>query len=149
MDGREANPVIVLGEEGGARMLAVPSGAFEASSVIMSLEGIVPPRPLPHDLIVSLLRDHGFTLDAVELYGVFDDGYLCRMRYRKGLLSRHVREIRPSDGIALAVRTGAPLLVSAALFDFAPANRYVAPAEGTDSADIYYLEPDWAPRSSV
>jgi uncharacterized protein len=148
MDGRESVPVIILGEEGGHRILAVVSGPFEASSVIIQLEGIVPPRPLTHDLIVGLFRDHGFKLESVELYGVLEDGYLARMRYRRWPF-RYSRDIRPSDGVALAVRTGVPLMADPALFDYAPAKRYVSPEQDPESADIYYLEPDWMPRQNA
>jgi uncharacterized protein len=148
MDGRDSTPVIILAEEGGERSLAVVSGPFEASAVIIKLEGISTPRPLTHDLLASFIADHGFVLDCVEFYGAAGDSYLARMRYRKGL-SRYSREIRPSDAIALAIRLDAPLWADPALFGLLPANRFITPAEGLDSAELYYLEPDWIPRQTI
>jgi uncharacterized protein len=155
MDGRDSSPVIILGEEGGQGILAVPAGPFEASSVIIRLEGITPPRPLTHDILASLFEGHGLSLDRVELYGALEDSYLCRMRYRIGPFRRRAMEIRPSDGISLAVRTGTPLYADSALFGFAPANRYVAAAECPGPRDvgepeeIYFLESGWAAQRGL
>ncbi len=148
LDPRDSTPVIILGEEGGERILAMVSGPFEASAVIIQLEGIAPPRPLTHDLLAGFLRDHGFTVERVELYGSDGDSYLARMRYRRGPF-HYTREIRPSDGVALALRTGAPLLADPALFGCEPAARYTPSEAPGDSAEIFFLEPGWSPRQAL
>jgi len=111
LDGESDIPTVLMRDISGMFLITVPVGAFEASAIIIELEGLHPPRPLTHDLLAEFLRRHRFMLQSFELYERLDDGYLGRIRYRKGLKSFSM-EVRPSDGIALALRLGTPILAS-------------------------------------
>jgi len=104
-------PVAVLSDSAGKRILPVWIGPSEASSIIVELEEIKRPRPLAHDILASYFQRHGFIMDSLEIYGHLDEsGYSARIMYHHRW--RHFdMEVRPSDGLALAVRLKAPILV--------------------------------------
>jgi uncharacterized protein len=116
LDDETDAPTVLLRSEPGDSLLSVPVGAFEASAIIIEVEGLKPPRPLTHDLFAQLFARHAFRLVCFELYGRGEDGYLGRLRYRKGFRS-YSMEVRPSDGIALALRLGAPIQAAEALVE--------------------------------
>jgi len=110
MPSEEASPVVVL-QDGSGGELAVSVGAFEAGAIVMELEGLSTPRPLTHSLLAQLLKEQGVALRRVELYGLYgadQDGFMARMIYGRGLRS-WTRDIRPSDALALAAVTKAPV----------------------------------------
>jgi bifunctional DNase/RNase len=107
---RDNMPVVMLAEEAGQRLLPVWIGPSEASAIIVELEKIRPPEPLAHDLLAVLFQRHGLHMERLELYPRPEDcSYGARIVYRQGL-RRCSLETRPSDGLALAVRLGAPIL---------------------------------------
>jgi bifunctional DNase/RNase len=103
-------PVAVLNDSTGKRILPVWIGPSEASSIIVELEEIKSPRPLAHDILASYFQRHGFIMDSLEIYGHSgESGYSARIKYHRRW--RHFdMEVRPSDGLALAVRLKAPIL---------------------------------------
>ncbi len=111
MPSEEAAPVVILEEECGPGECCIAVGAAEAGAILLELEGISTPRPLTHDLMAQVLREQGLSIRRVELYGLYgtdEDGFLARMEYGKGLRT-WTRDVRPSDALALAVATGAPV----------------------------------------
>jgi len=113
-DSGDGAPVVILLDLEGESGIPVPVGPFEASAIIIELEGIAPARPLTHDLLAGFFREGGLALIGAELYGRTEGSPLARLIYRKGLF-RRAKEVRPSDAIALALRLGAPILVARAL----------------------------------
>jgi Uncharacterized conserved protein len=107
-------PNVILEERKGDRRLSVRVGLFEASSIILELEGISSPRPLTHDLLAEVFTEGGFCLDRVELFDASSEGPRARLAYRKGPRCCE-KEVRPSDALALALRLGAPILADAEL----------------------------------
>jgi bifunctional DNase/RNase len=109
---RDNMPIVMLGEEDGRRLLPVWIGPSEASAIIVELEKIQPPAPLAHDLLAVLFQRHGLRMERLEIYPRPEDcTHGARIVYRQGL-RRCCLETRPSDGLALAVRLGAPILGS-------------------------------------
>lgn len=111
MPSEDASPVVLLEEEGGTGQFSVAVGAFEAGAILMELEGVSTPRPLTHELVAQVFKEQGISIRRVELYGLYgpdEDGYLARMEYGRGLRT-WTRDVRPSDALALAVATGAPV----------------------------------------
>ena len=117
-------PIVVLEDRITDRRLVLPIGPFEASAIILEMEGISPPRPLTHDLLADLFTEAGFSLDRVELFGEQASGTRARLEYRKGLRS-YEREVRPSDALALALRLEAPVMAEVGLL--APRERDTLP----------------------
>lgn len=136
-------PFIILYNEKENISLSLPVGPFEASAIIIEIEGVVPPRPLTHDLFAQLFTKHHLDLISVEIYACLEDSQLARINYRHGLL-KHAMEVRPSDGIALAVRLDAPIYIAPEV-----AARFQTRAEslhgaGREDGEILYLHPEAA-----
>lgn len=106
----ESLPLVYLREGGGEGEggLGLRVGPFEASAILLHLEGIVPTRPLAHDLLAEFFREGGLSLERVELFGPTAEEVGARLVYRRGF-SRRSREVRPADALALALRLHAPV----------------------------------------
>ena len=99
---------LVLEQVGGPYRIPVVVGVSEAQSIAVRLENIVPPRPMPHDIMVSMSHGFGISLDEVFIYK-FDDGvFLSELRFSNDDRSVAI-DSRTSDAIALSLRTGAPI----------------------------------------
>ena len=110
-------PMLLLREaDGRHRLLPIYIGSPEASSIHYALEGVVPPRPLTHDLLLILLGELGAAVTRVVVTEMRDRTYYAELHLSTSTGDR-VISARPSDAIAVAVRCGAPLFASEALID--------------------------------
>ena len=104
-------PLVLLYNEQDNILLPLSIGPFEASAIIVEMEGVQPPRPLTHDLLAQIFAKHHLRPLTIEIYACIDDKQLARIKYRSRFKT-HTMEVRPSDGIALAIRLDTPILVS-------------------------------------
>ncbi len=102
------NPIVLLRESEGSRYLPIWIGAVEATAIAFAQQGVVPPRPLTHDLMRDLLEALGGDLRAVNITDLRDDVFYAELVFAD---DTHV-SARPSDAIALALRTGTPIFGS-------------------------------------
>lgn len=110
-------PMVLLREsEGRHRLLPIYIGSPEASAIHYALEGVVPPRPLTHDLFLIALGELDATITRVVVTEMRDRTYFADLHLSTADGER-VLSARPSDAIALAVRCGAPLFASEQLID--------------------------------
>jgi bifunctional DNase/RNase len=110
-------PVVVLrAQEDRQRLLAILIGNPEASAIHSALEGLVPARPLTHDLIVNLLDAVTVSLTRVVVTEMRDHTFYAELHLRTSSAEQTL-SCRPSDAIALAVRTGAPIFATEELLD--------------------------------
>ena len=109
-------PVVMLREDGGERTLPIWIGAPEANAIAMELKGETPARPMTHDLLKQVLLGLGGELRRVTITGLRDSTYLAELLIYRG---DHIFEVdsRPSDSIALALRTQAPIFANEELLD--------------------------------
>lgn len=108
-------PVVLLREVDGTRMLPIWVGAAEAAAIAYAQQGVEPPRPLTHDLFVTVIGALGHRLEAVHITALKDNVFFAELHFSGGV----VVESRPSDAIALALRTDTPVLGAEVLFDTA------------------------------
>lgn len=101
---------LVLGEAGGERQLPIIIGATEAQAMVIEMKGIVPPRPLTHNLFASVLEVLGVKLMRVLIYKV-DNGVFYSYLYMKAEETILRIDARTSDAVALALRMNAPIFV--------------------------------------
>jgi len=101
---------IILKEKNGDRTLPIVIGEYEAQSIALGLENIKPPRPITHDLTLSILESCGVTMDSVLITELKNNTYYAVIRLKKKLKYWDV-DARPSDAIAMAVRTTIPIFV--------------------------------------
>src|SRR5438105_3508864 len=111
---RTQSHVIVLQEEGGARLLPIWIGPAETESIVMHIQNQKRPRPLTHDLCKSLIAALGATLRRVEITHVEKNTYFAHLRLERGGTALEV-DARPSDSIAIAIRMDAPIFASESL----------------------------------
>lgn len=101
-------PIVLLKEIGGVRYLPIWVGAVEATAIAFAQQGVQPPRPLTHDLIKDLLNAIGTDIDSIHLTEIKDGIFYAAINLQGGVKV----SARPSDAIAIALRTGAPILAS-------------------------------------
>lgn len=110
-------PMLLLREQQGRqRLVPIYIGSPEATSIHYALEGLVPPRPLTHDLFMDTLEQLGISLERVVVTEMRDHTFYAELHLNsEGQIK--VVSSRPSDAIALAVRCDAPLYAEEALVD--------------------------------
>jgi bifunctional DNase/RNase len=105
------DPVVILKDLEGKRYLPILIGPFEATAIMLALEGQPVPRPLSHDLMRMLIESLHAKLEHVVIHDIKDSTFFAKLVVRT---NGDVQEIdaRPSDGIALALRMQAPIYVT-------------------------------------
>lgn len=98
-------PIVLLKEVAGDRYLPIWIGATEATAIAFAQQGVVPPRPLTHDLLRDVLEALGQQLTQVRITELRDGVYYAELVLSGGAEV----SARPSDAIALALRTGSPI----------------------------------------
>lgn len=108
--------VVILKEVDGERHLPIWIGSYEAEAIAMELQGVSASRPLPYDLMRSLIDRLGGVVDRVSVTELTDDVFYARI-----ILRQNGREVeidsRPSDAIALAVRAQVSILVDESVME--------------------------------
>jgi bifunctional DNase/RNase len=104
------NRVVMLKEVQGERHLPIWIGDFEAQAIAMELQGLASPRPLPYDLMKAMIVDMGGTVDRIMVTDLAQDVFYARIVIAINGRSVEI-DSRPSDAIALAVRTHSPIMV--------------------------------------
>src|SRR4051812_28146114 len=105
-------PLVLLREVGGTRYLPIWIGASEASAIANAQEGVVPPRPLTHDLMVDTLSTLGHRLTEVHITELEGGTF-----YAVLLVDGIEVSARPSDAIALALRVGSDIYCAEDVLD--------------------------------
>ena len=122
--------VIILKEANGERLLPVWVGALEGNSVAMMVEGLQAPRPMTHDLMKNLLDLFSVTVTMVFIDDLRDGTFFAQITMKVGEETKEI-DSRPSDAVALALRTKAPIYVSERVLEAAG----VRPKEADEAAE--------------
>jgi bifunctional DNase/RNase len=104
-------PVVVLKEKNGDRVLPIWIGQAEAISIAYAMEEIGTERPLTHDLIKLIIDGFGARLDKVVINDLKDNTYYARLIFKMDSTVISI-DARPSDSIAIALRTKSPIFVA-------------------------------------
>ena len=123
-------PIVLLREASGERYLPIWIGAVEATAIAFAQQGVVPPRPLTHDLMKDVLEATGQSLSEVRVTDVKDGVFYAELVFASG----QVVSARPSDSIALALRTGTKIVCSEDVLDEAG---LAVPAEQDDQVEAF------------
>ena len=123
-------PIVLLRELAGERYLPIWIGAVEATAIAFAQQGVVPPRPLTHDLLRDVLEATGNEVTEIRITEMRDNVF-----YASLVLSSGVEvSARPSDSIALALRTGSKIVCAEDLLDDAG---IVVPDEQEDEVEKF------------
>ncbi len=103
--------VVILKERDAERFLPIWIGVAEANAIAIKITGIVPDRPITHDLVVTLLEQLHVEVNQIVVTSLDHDVFFARITGRVDGRSLDL-DARPSDAIALAVRLGSPIYVA-------------------------------------
>lgn len=110
LDAATRNPIVILRDGTERRALPIFIGQDQAKAIIGAIEGQKPPRPLTHDLMVNALEALGGTLERVVIHSLQDNTFYAVLMVNQGEHSREI-DARPSDAIAIALRTNSSIWV--------------------------------------
>jgi len=108
-------PIILVREVDGVRYLPIWVGAVEATAIAFAQQGVLPARPLTHDLMKTLIEEVALPLEAIHLTSLKDGIFYAELHFTGG----KIISARPSDALALGLRTGTSILATEELFNAA------------------------------
>ena len=104
-------PIVLLREREGERYLPIWIGAAEAAAIALSLQGVVTPRPMTHDLMKTMLEDLAVQVRRIVVTELRESTFFATIEMERETATFEVSS-RPSDAIALAVRMAVPIFAS-------------------------------------
>ena len=110
------SPIVVLKDEQDKFFLPIWVGIFEANAIALQLENISTPRPMTHDLLRNMIGELDAQVTRVVINDLRDSTFFAQIRLITGGKTLEV-DARPSDAIALALRTEAPIFVAQSVLD--------------------------------
>jgi uncharacterized protein len=126
--------VVILKDTGRDRYLPIWIGPWEASAIAMKLQGLTPERPLTHDLFASTLEDLGVRIDRVVISTLAEETFHARLFLEQEGRTLEV-DSRPSDALALAVRSGVRIFAAEAVLEQAGLGADGALEEGEEGEE--------------
>jgi len=105
-------PIVLLRENDGQRYLPIYIGSPEATAIVYALQGMDTPRPMTHDLFTTVLEETGVRLSQVVITEMRDSTFFAEIELVRDDGTTRISS-RPSDAIALAVRSGVPVPIYA------------------------------------
>ncbi len=104
-------PIVLLREREGERFLPIWIGAVEATAIAFALQGIVTQRPMTHDLLKNMLEELGVRVERISITELKEGTFYAVIKMSKDGSTWDISS-RPSDAIALAVRTAVPIFAA-------------------------------------
>jgi len=136
-------PIVILRDQDGQKVLPIWVGIFEANAIALQIENISTPRPMTHDLLRNVIQDLKASVQKVVVCDLHENTFYALIYL--GLHGETVAiDARPSDAIALALRTRAPIFVEESVIDHAKTVDFVPEAADTDRLQKWLesLDPD-------
>lgn len=109
-------PIVILRDEASQCTLPIWVGPVEANAIALQIENVAPPRPMTHDLLKNLLGDLGGRLRRVIISDLQEGTFFAHLEIERGNETLFV-DARPSDALALSLRTRAPVFVEGRVLD--------------------------------
>ena len=109
-------PIIILRDEDGQRVLPIWVGIFEANAIALQIENIATPRPMTHDLLRNVIQDLNASVQKIVVSDLKENTFYALIYVDAGGETVAI-DSRPSDAIALALRTRAPIFVEESVID--------------------------------
>lgn len=110
LDAVTRSPIVLLKDNSERRALPIFIGQDQARAIINVLEGQQTPRPLTHDLMVNIFDVWEMKVDKIVIHALKDNTFYAILSLSQGEIKKEI-DCRPSDAIAIALRTGSPIWV--------------------------------------
>ena len=136
-------PIVILKDKQGDRVLPIWVGIFEANAIALQIENIATPRPMTHDLLKNVIKDLDGQVERIVVCDLKDNTFYAIIHLTvRG--ERVAVDARPSDAIALALRTRSPILVEETVIDNAKTVDFTSDRTDTDRLQKWLenLDPD-------
>ncbi|MEW6008818.1 MAG: bifunctional nuclease family protein [Candidatus Omnitrophota bacterium] len=121
IDEKRQEQIIVLKEKNGTRLLPIIIGLSEASSIKMKISHLPTPRPMTHDLLKSIIENLGGRVEKILIDALLSNTFHAKIFINRANNGQVIVDARPSDSIALALRTESPIFVEDEVIDKAQA----------------------------
>ena len=141
MDPNSNVPIVILRSEKHSRILPIWIGMFEANAIALKLEGISPPRPMTHDLLINLLQEIPCEVERVAIHDLVENTFYARIHLKIDGEERIV-DSRPSDAIALALRAEVPIFVAEAVLEKAKVDDFADRTQSKEKLKKWLEEVD-------
>jgi len=133
------SPIVVLKDDEEKFFLPIWVGIFEANAIALQLENITTPRPMTHDLLRNMIAELNARVLRIVINDLRDSTFFAQIRLAIGAGPERTLEVdaRPSDAIALALRTEAPIFVAQSVLDQA---QTITPDEDSEEKSKKWFE---------
>jgi uncharacterized protein len=108
LDAASRLPIVILRDLHDRRALPIWIGKSEANAILQALEGQRPPRPMTHDLLALICKEADMTVEKIVIHALQNNTFYALITLRRGEQRKDL-DSRPSDAIALALRTDTPI----------------------------------------
>lgn len=122
MDPNSNNPIVVLKGVESEAVLPIWVGAYEANAIALEIEKIVPQRPMTHDLLRNFITEAGYRVQKVTVSDLLENTFYAVIELIDEQNKPIILDARPSDAIALALRTDCPIYVAQNVLDVSGAS---------------------------
>ena len=139
LDPSSNSPIVILKDNASDICLPIWIGTAEASAIAMFIKGMDSPRPMTHDLLKDVIHQLGGKVVKIFISGLKENTFIANVEIACGDVY-HVIDARPSDAIALAVRTNSPIMVARIVLEQAQV-RLVA-VEGLNEGELQFRSAD-------
>jgi bifunctional DNase/RNase len=109
-------PIVILRDKDGQRVLPIWVGIFEANAIALQIENVSTPRPMTHDLLRNIIHDLKATVEKIVVCDLQENTFYALIHLVVNGEPLAI-DARPSDAIALALRTRAPIFVEESVID--------------------------------
>jgi len=136
-------PIVILRDKEGQRVLPIWVGVFEANAIAQQIENVAPARPMTHDLLRNVIRDLNATVEKIVVCDLQENTFYAMIHL--AINGEKVAiDARPSDAIALALRTRSPIFVEDSVIDHAKTVDFASDRADTDRLQKWLesLDPD-------
>jgi uncharacterized protein len=136
-------PIIILRDQHGQKVLPIWVGIFEANAIALQIENIQTPRPMTHDLLRNIIQDLQAAVDRVVVCDLKENTFYAVIHLQTAAGPVSI-DARPSDAIALALRTRAPIMVDDRVIDNAKTVDFTNEKQDSDRLQQWLesLDPD-------
>lgn len=133
-------PILLLRElTGRRRVVPIYIGGPEAHAIDLALSGVPTSRPMTHDLLAQVIESLGAALERIVVTELREGTFYAELFLRDGSGGVQTLSSRPSDAVALAVRTGSPIFAEESLIDEAGIEETEAASEGNEEQMVEEL----------